>query len=87
MIAGPLVLVKISPGNGKDGHKGSSRHSELLLLRNDAQRRERDRLGFRGEKNRLGKGRRAQRCLHTQILHEVVPGSYAAAVPSTQHEP
>jgi hypothetical protein len=68
MIAGPLVLVKISPGNWKDGHKGSSRHSGLLLLRNDAKQRERDWLGLRGKENPLGKGRRAQRCLHTQIL-------------------
>ena len=68
MIAWPLVLVKIPRGNWKDGKKGSPRHSWLLLLSNDAKRRERDRLGLRGEENRLGKGRRAQRCIHTQIL-------------------
>jgi hypothetical protein len=47
MIAGPLVLVKIALGNWKDGNKGSSRHSGLLLLSNDAKQRERDRLGRR----------------------------------------
>ena len=68
MIAGSLVLVNVARGNREDGHKGFQRHSGLLLLSNDAQRRERDRLGLRGEENRLGKGRHAQRWIHTQIL-------------------
>jgi hypothetical protein len=68
VIAWPLVLVKIARGNGEDGNKGFQRHSWLLILSNDAKRRERDRLGLRGEENRLGKGRRAKRCIHTQIL-------------------
>jgi hypothetical protein len=68
VIAWPLVLVKIPRGNGKDGKKGSPRHRWLLLLSNAAQQRERDRLGLHGEENRLGQGRRTQRCLPTQIL-------------------
>ena len=68
MIARPLVLVKIPRGNWKDGKKGSPRHSWFLLLSNDAKRCEHDRLGLRGEENRLGKGRHAQRWIHTQIL-------------------
>jgi hypothetical protein len=68
VIAWPLIFVKIARGNWEDGNKGFQRHSWFLLLSNDAKRCEHDRLGLRGEEKRLGKGRHAQRCIHTQIL-------------------